>query len=275
MDKSNNEKKPHCGRSIVTAVLFVFFAAVFVFSLWQLISAAKDYQIGSESYDSLAQTMVTKKAPEAPSPAPAPVKQPELPEQAPAQPREPLLDVDFEALLEMNPHTVAWIYSENEEINYPVVQGSDNDYYLDHLFDGTQNKNGAIFMDCRNSPDLTHRNTLIYGHNMGNHTMFASLVNYGDQAYYDENPVLILETPEASYYLEAFSGYTTKSVSEAYRQDLAEDETYVGFLERIRENSDFESDVEVGVQDRIVTLSTCSYRFDNARYVLHCKLVCA
>lgn len=273
MSKRNKKKKLHRRRSLVTAMLFVFFAAVFAFSLYQLICAAKDYQIGSESYDSLAQTVVTKKIPEAPSSFPA--KQPEPQTQAPALPREPLLDVDFEALLEMNPHTVAWIYSENEEINYPVVQAQDNDYYLDHLFDGTENKNGAIFMDCRNSPDLTHRNTLIYGHNMGNHTMFASLVNYGDPAYYEENPVLILETPEASYYLEVFSGYTTKSVSEAYRQDLAEDEIYLGFLNRIRESSDFQSDVEVGVQDRIVTLSTCSYRFDNARYVLHCKLVCA
>lgn len=273
MRKRHNEKKPHRRRSIVTAVLFIFFVAVFLFSLYQLILAGKAYQVGSESYDSLAQTVVAKKAPEIPSPVPA--VQPEPREQAPALPREPLLDVDFATLTEMNPHTVAWIYSENEEINYPVVQAQDNDYYLDHLFDGTENKNGAIFMDCRNSPDLTHRNTLIYGHNMGNHTMFASLINYGNQAYYDENPILILETPEASYYLEVFSGYTTKAVSEAYRQDLVEDEIYLGFLNRIRESSDFESDVEVGVEDRIVTLSTCSYRFDNARYVLHCKLVCA
>ncbi len=272
MDKSHHEKKPR-RKSIVTAVLSLFLAAVFVFSLCQLILASKAYRVGSESYDSLAQTVVAKKAQE--SPAPAPAVQPEPQEQIPAQPREPLLDVDFEALTEMNPHTVAWIYSENEEINYPVVQGLDNDYYIDHLFDGTENKNGAIFMDYRNSPHLTHRNTLIYGHNMGNHTMFASLVNYADPAYYEENPVLILETPEASYYLEVFSGYTTKSVSEAYRQDLGEDEIYLGFLNRIRECSDFPSDVEVGVEDRIVTLSTCSYRFDNARYVLHCKLVCA
>jgi len=274
MDKIHNEKKPR-RKSVIMAVLSVFLAAVFVFSLCQLILAGKAYRVGSESYDSLAQTVVAKKEPEIPSPSPTPAVQPEPKEQAPVLPREPLLAVDFATLTEMNPHTVAWIYSENEEINYPVVQGSDNDYYIDHLFDGTENKNGAIFMDYRNSPDLTHRNTLIYGHNMGNHTMFASLVNYGDQAYYEENPVLILETPEASYHLEVFSGYTTKSVSEAYRQDLEEDEIYQGFLNRIRECSDFPSDVEVGVEDRIVTLSTCSYRFDNARYVLHCKLVCA
>lgn len=274
MDKNPNKKKPR-RKSAVTAILSAFLTAVFLFSLCQLLLAGKAYRVGSESYDSLVQTVVANNEPEAPSPSPAPEVRPESQVQASEQPREPLLDVDFSMLMQMNPQTVAWIYSENEEINYPVVQGTDNDYYINHLFDGTENKNGAIFMDYRNTPDLTHRNTLIYGHNMGNRTMFASLVNYSDPAYYAENPRLILETPEASYYLEVFSGYTTKSVSEAYRQDLGDDEIYKGFLNRIRECSDFESDVEVGIEDRIVTLSTCSYRFDNARYVLHCKLVCA
>lgn len=128
-------------------------------------------------------------------------------------------------------------------------------------------------MDWRNSPDFEDRNTLIYGHNMGNHEMFYSLTKYKNKGYYEENPVLILSTPEKDYYLQVFSGYTTKSVSEAYRQDLDEDTVYADFLERIRESSDFVSDVEVTTEDRIVTLSTCSYAFNNARYVLHCKLV--
>ena len=265
-------KKPRRIKKCVMAVLFVFFGAIFAFSLYQLFAAGQVYQVGSKTYDDLAQEVVVKKQTKTPQPSPLSTPESVLPE-ADAQPKEPLLEVDFEMLQSINSHTVAWISSENEEINYPVVQGEDNSYYLNHLFDGTENKNGTIFMDRRNLPTFEDRNTLIYGHNMGNHTMFASLTKYGSEGYYEENPVLILVTPEESYYLQVFSGYVTKADSEAYRRDLEDDGIYLEFLKRIRENSDFDAPVEVTAEDRIVTLSTCSYVYDNARYVLHCKLV--
>lgn len=268
MGNGNAEKKPRRRRNLITGILFIFFAGVFVFSLYQLFTAHQAYQLGTDTYDGLAQSVVVKPKPEVHLPVPE-APQPD----APTIIYERLLEVDFEALKAINSDTVAWIYSENEEINYPVVQGEDNDYYLNHLIDGKKNMNGSIFMDCRNSPDLEDRNTLIYGHNMGNHEMFYSLTKYKNKGYYEENPVLILSTPEKDYYLQVFSGYTTKSVSEAYRQDLDSDTIYENFLMRIRESSDFVSDVEVTAEDRIVTLSTCSYAFNDARYVLHCKLV--
>jgi len=262
-------KKPSRGKKFIIIGLFILFGAAFAFSLYQLLAAGRVYRIGSTTYEELVRTAVVGQE-EKPLPAAAPGA--EAAQEKPEQ-KEPLLDVDFEMLCSMNPHTVAWISSENGEINYPVVQAEDNEYYLDHLFDGTKNKNGTIFMDYRNSSVFEDRNTLIYGHNMGNDTMFASLIDYSSEGYYEENPVLILVTPEESYYLEVFSGYVTKAVSEAYRRDLEDDAVYLDFLERIREASVFNAPVELTEADRIVTLSTCSYAYDDARYVVHCKLV--
>ena len=255
------EKKKR--RKIVIGVLFFLFGAVFAFSAVRLLQAGRVYRVGSETYESLAQTAVIRKEE---------ALEPSSPEEAEA-PKEPLLNVDFEMLHSVNEQVIGWIYSGNEEINYPIVQGEDNDYYLRRLVDGTYNSNGSIFMDYRNSPAMEDRNTLIYGHNMGNHTMFASLLDYSTEGYYEENPVLILQTPEESYYLEVFSGYVTDASSTGYRIDFADDGDFSAFLEEIRGKSEFETGVEVTAEDRIVTLATCSYRFNDARYVLHCKLV--
>lgn len=257
------EKKKGSGKKILIGVLFFLFGAVFAFSAVRLLQAGHVYRVGSETYEDLARSAVTKKEE---SPVPSVPEAVELP-------KEPLLDVDFEMLRSVNEQVVGWICSDNEELNYPIVQGEDNEYYLRRLVDGTYNSNGSIFMDYRNSHTMEDRNTLIYGHNMGNHTMFASLLDYSTEGYYEENPVIILQTPEEGFYLEVFSGYVTDASSTGYRIDFANDADYAAFLEEIREKSEFETEVEVTAEDRIVTLATCSYRFDDARYVLHCKLV--
>ncbi len=257
------KKKRRKGAKILRGFLLLLFLGIFVFSGWKVLTIYREYHTGSSTYDRLAENVVQH--PEAPLPEPS--AQPEEPR------RLPLLEVDFEALAGVNADVVAWLSAENESLDYPVVQGEDNDYYLNHLFDGTQNKNGSVFMDWRNATDFSDQNTLIYGHNMNNGTMFACLLDYSSQEYYEENPRLILVTPEESYYLYAFSGYVTGPVSEVYQMQYASEEEYAAYLEEIRRNSDFVSDVEVSTQDRIVTLSTCSYVYQNARYVLHCKLV--
>ena len=93
--------------------------------------------------------------------------------------------VQFDELLKTNGDVIAWIYGANTHINYPVVQGSDNDYYLRHLLDGTWNDNGSIFMDCANSADFSDQNSLIYGHNMTSGAMFSNLVKYKQQQIAD------------------------------------------------------------------------------------------
>lgn len=88
------------------------------------------------------------------------------------------MEINFDILKSKNKDIVAWIYSEGTQINYPIVQSKDNDYYLRRLLDGTYNQGGTIFMDYRNNKNFEDYNTIIYGHNMKNNTMFGTLINY-------------------------------------------------------------------------------------------------
>ncbi|MBP3204925.1 MAG: class B sortase [Lachnospiraceae bacterium] len=184
-----------------------------------------------------------------------------------------LPDINFKALQEMNPDVIGWIYSPDTTINYPVVQGDDNAYYLKHLADGTENRNGCPFLDVQNRPDFTDDNSIIYGHHMQNGTMFAGISWYEGQSYYDEHPVMYLITPSATYRIELYSGYITTMDSSAYMQNFGSVREHTDWLKKVSGRSDFRANLEISAYDRVITLSTCAYRFENARYVLHGKLV--
>ena len=181
--------------------------------------------------------------------------------------------INFKALQAVNPDVIAWIYCPDTAINYPVVQGDDNAYYLNHLADGTENRNGCPFLDVQNRPDFSDANSIIYGHHMQNGTMFAGISWYEDQSYYDEHPVMYLLTPTANYRIELFSGYTTEMDSSAYMQTFGSIREHTDWLKEVSGRSDFRANLEISALDRVITFSTCAYRFENARYVLHGKLV--
>lgn len=192
--------------------------------------------------------------------------------QTPVSPTpEPLIQMDFEPLLTINEDAVGWIYAEDTVIDYPIVQGDDNVFYLAHLFSGSWGFAGTIFMDVDNIPDFSDMNTVIYGHNLKNGEMFASLSNYRGQAYYDEHPVMYLYTPTGDYRVELFSGYARDASLMPHDFDLPEE--FTAYVDEITRLSNFQTDVVVGPEDRILTLVTCSYVTDNARYVVHGKLV--
>lgn len=182
------------------------------------------------------------------------------------------IEVDFEALWETNEDVVGWIYCEDTPINFPVVQAEDNDHYLHRLIDGTRNSSGTLFADYRNADDFSDSNTIIYGHNMKNKGMFGTLSNYKQQSYYDEHPLMWLLTPDGNYKVELIAGYVTSSTSEIYSFGQAEEEV-LALAEQSIEKSTFASDFQVLQGDRFVTLSTCSYEYDNARYVLIGRLI--
>mgnify|MGYP000782800669 FL=1 len=96
-------------------------------------------------------------------------------------------EVDFSVLREINPDIVAWIYIEGTKINYPIVQGGDNSYYLKHLFSGEWNGSGCIFLDFRNDVSFADRHSIIYGHHMKNGTMFTDIDKYKKQEFFDEH----------------------------------------------------------------------------------------
>ena len=174
------------------------------------------------------------------------------------------INVDFTALKQENEDIVGWLYSENTQINYPVVQSEDNNYYLRRLINGEYNIAGSLFMDYRNNSNLEDNNTIIYGHNMKNNTMFGSLQEYKNQNYYDNHKVMYYFTPEKNYIIELFTGYTISVESDIYDLSIIDSSK----LEELISKSDFESNTKVTEEDKIITLSTCAYEYDGARYVV-------
>lgn len=184
------------------------------------------------------------------------------------------ISVNFDALTQENGDIVGWLYCEDTPINYPVVQSHDNDYYLHRDLNGKYLVSGTLFTDYRCSTVGTDQNHIIYGHNMKNNTMFGTLVKYKDQDYYNEHPILYYLTPEKNYAIELFAGMVTTADSEVYTPEFDGAEKFKTFLQNIKAKSTFVSDVSVNEADHIVTLSTCSYEFGNARYVIFGKLTC-
>lgn len=181
------------------------------------------------------------------------------------------IKIDFDNLSKQNPDIVAWIYSDTLNINYPVVRGKDNSEYLHRGFDRNYLFCGTLFVDSLNSRDFSDLNTIIYGHNMQNGTMFHKIGKYRKQAFYDENKTIWLLTPDHNYKLLPFSGKIVHPDDESYYifedKDRFYDHVYSSYSESL-----FKSDVDVTSVERIVTLSTCTYEFRNARFVLLCEL---
>ena len=182
--------------------------------------------------------------------------------------------VDFEALKAINCDIVGWIYLEGTTLNYPIVQGKDNAYYLDHLYNKTVNAAGSIFMDVLCQPDFSNRNTVIYGHHMKNNTMFHSITNYKTQEYYDAHiPEMYLFTPNQTYRVDVFAGFVTDTDFNAWQTEFSSEEVFVQWLCDLKEQSAFQCSIVPKETDHILTLSTCSYEFNDARYVLYGVLI--
>ncbi len=171
------------------------------------------------------------------------------------------------------PDAIGWIYCPNSKIDYGVVEAEENDYYLHRFYDGSYSVGGSLFADCCNARDFSDENTVIYGHNMGDKTKFGLLIYYKEQYYYDEHPVMYISTPRMNYRLELFTAFLTDADSDVYTFNFESEEAYGAWLKKVCAESDFKCDVNVTTKDRVVTLSTCSYEYYDARYVVIGKLV--
>jgi len=200
---------------------------------------------------------------------------------APDGPGEPGEDfvwepyVDFEALRESYPGMVGWIKLDGTQIDYPVMHTENNWYYLGHLPDGTSHRSGSVFLDYRNSADFSDKSMLIYGHYSRTHDMFGALEDYRKKGFYEEHPVIYLYTPERDYEMVLIAGYLVDSGVGAEIPPLSfrDDDAFISHIEKIKRLSFFASDVEVGPDDRIISLATCAYDFTNARLIIVGKLV--
>ena len=181
--------------------------------------------------------------------------------------------VDFDGLTKRNGDVCAWLYSPDTVISYPVVQTGDNSYYLHLDIDKNYSSYGTLFIETLDEPGINSDNTIIYGHHMNDGSMFASIVNYAKQNYYEKHPVLYLNTPEINYRVDVFAALLTDMYSDVYTTDFMTDADQEAWLAAVKDASAIETDVEVHPGDRMLTLSTCTYEYDTARYAVIGKLV--
>ena len=258
-------------RSTVFTILLFVFLAIFLFSAYNIIVTLVDYRQGEQAYSALQQFVdVTPTQPTQPATQPTAPADPDAPTE-PAEPAKREVSypaVDFDTLWEVNPNVVAWIYIEGTNINYPVVLGTDNQYYVTHMINGKYNRAGSIFMDYRNQADFLDKHTILYGHNMKNDTMFADITNYRDQAYYEAHPIGVIVTPDGNFYFEVISAYVSKVSGDAWKMNFDSDTEALEWAKAGMEKSDFVSTYTPTQKDVYLTLSTCSYEFNNARFIL-------
>lgn len=176
--------------------------------------------------------------------------------------------VDFDGLQTINPDILGWIYSTGTPINYPVVQGEANEEYLYRMADGRENKCGSIFLDCGNDRSFQDANSVIQGHNMNNGSMFAELKKYAEQEYYDEHGEIWLVTPERTYCIAVFAAFVTTVDSDVWKLSFPSEEEFTAWKSEMAEKSLFQSRVTPAAGEKVVTLSTCSYEFENAHFVV-------
>lgn len=256
---SKNKKKKTVG-DVIRSIIMIAALAVFLFSAIQLAKIFIEYKKGTDEYDRVRE-YVTAVQPETEEQAAE--EESELQKPVPPQ-------VDWESLKGINEDIIGWIQIEGTEISYPVVQGTDNSYYLKHTFEKNSNAAGAIFIDYTNSSDFQDCNTIIYGHNMKNGSMFGLLRRY----FKDEESVpgryIWICTPEKNYRYEIFSSHVVDAAGETYTLFPEADEQFGSYVENMKQQSLVQFGTEVTKDDKVITLSTCTGN-DTTRFVVQAK----
>lgn len=202
-------------------------------------------------------------------------------ERGQAQPSPPVKGIDFaqvkaaEGLKACQDDIVGWIlFEEPAEINYPLVQGEDNQEYLSRTLDADGHKYGTIFIDCENRSDLSDPNTFIYGHHMKNGSMFAQLLKYEDPDFYRSYPYFYIYVPDDTktgtcYTYQIFAVERAQDGGPSFQIDFTEGDTFLEYLSYLKQNREYDTGVEVREDDTIVSLSTCSGGIATERFVVH------
>lgn len=243
---------------ITTAVKFLLIVSISitVFAGYKLRQSMQIYQQGDQSYEKLQ----------------GQVRYPEIPfSKEEAGTRElveiPSIFIDFEALKKINDDAAAWLYGPDTVIDYPVMRADDYDWYLNHLPDGTYNANGTLFLDYNSSADFSGRLNIIYGHHMRSKKMFGSLEGYKKQEYFDQNPWLYFYTEQGNYRVDLKYGCIINA-GEWRERAFMFDVNLDSLLSYAAAKTTFESSAEYTESDKFLVLSTCSYEFDDARYIV-------
>lgn len=275
---------------IMSMLLMLVALCVFLFSAYTLYGFYKEYKAGSDEYDNLESNYASTSAEDDGTPL---ANLDGLEDDIMVQKiggngldveMETVMEngrrvtlptmknpIDFAQLQEVNEDIVGWLRVRALDISYPVVQGEDNDYYLHRTFEKTDNFAGCLFMNCDNAPDYTDQNTIIYGHNMKNGSMFGKLKQFRDEETFNKSKYFWIFTKDLIYQYRIFSAYVVNKTGMNYQTFFSEDE-FEELLKTAYESSEVDnSNVIVDKDDRIVTLSTCTGD-DATRFVVLGKL---
>lgn len=179
-----------------------------------------------------------------------------------------LRNMDFSALREVNHDVLGWILIPGTNLSYPLVQGDDNSYYLNHTWRRGRNSVGAIFLECTNRADLSDFNTIIYGHRMNNRSMFGTLKYYKDQSYWAKHPSLYITDDNGSHKYQIFAAYEVSVEGDTYQTSFSSDAAKQRFLDFCLEQSVIDTGITPTTYDKVITLSTCTGNGHATRWVV-------
>ena len=263
--------------------LIAVLALIFIFSAVQLVRILAGYRQGANEYNEAAglaglpdlsglPTLTPGGQPNAQDPSSTDIPGDTMPGLTPAPYVDPyadaLRDMDFTALREVNSDVLGWILIPDTIVSYPFLQGSDNNYYLDHTWQKTYNSVGAIFMEQANHADFSDFNTILYGHRMNNNSMFGVLHRYTDQSYWAAHPYVYITDDSGSRRYDIFAAYEVVTTGATYRLGFSNDTDKQDFLDFCLAQSVIDTGVTPSVYDSILTLSTCTGSGHETRWVV-------
>lgn len=181
--------------------------------------------------------------------------------------------IDFASLKKINEDVKAWIYLKDTAIDYPVLQTTNNDYYLYHMFNGEENGAGSIFIDYRNEKPFKDFVTVLHGHRMKDGSMFKPLVQYSDPEFYKSHKVIEITTPKQKYNCKVFAVATIPADSDLYQFYFYDKNDKSYYLDRLAAVNELSTSVKVDADDKIVMMSTCTAQLDENRFCVFGKQV--
>jgi len=261
--------------AVLRWVLLCVSAVVFIFSAFTLVKTLHAYKTDRDEYTALQQMGPAGTAMPQPTPQAGAAMQPSATTQPLAYSglEGTAPTVDFDALRQINPDIVGWISVDGTTISYPIVQGSNNDYYLHRSFERRSNGAGCLFLDYRNSAEFADDNSVIYGHNMNDGSMFHQLISFKKRAFWEESGGIIrLYTPQKTYTLQIFRTFVTSDWPFVVL-DFESDEKREAYLKKGARIQLYDTGIVIEPAERILTLSTCTYEYDDARFVVQAKFL--
>ena len=266
-NKNNTQKQPEQKKKkksdVLLTIALIVAIAVFCYAAFNLYHIYTEYKKGTDEYNQIEEMAVTERDADSAEVA------------GPNAQLKPPIEVDFDKLKSVNEDVVGWIYVDAlPDISYPIVKGKDNQTYLHQTYEKNYNFAGTIFVDYENSGDFSDCNTLVYGHNMKNGSMFGHLKKFReDDKLYKQDKYFWILTPQRNYRYEIITAYTTGVNSDTYTLFKGPGEEFEKYLETIKGYSEIQTDdTDLTIKDRIVTLSTCTGN-ESTRFVVQGKRV--